>query len=228
MKKIGLLLITLVMALGALGVGYAAWTDEIYISGTVQTGDVDINITELSGTEVWKDLDTDALVYIHTVNGEPAVGQPTRPDPGLKVAEATAVAGEDPDEAVFTFTNLFPCQDFYVDMLLTYEGSIPAKINFAWIDSEDQWLVDLWNQGWDSNNPNAGGIWMEAFAVVNDVKVPVDLGTQVHEGDTIYLQLHIHIPQDNAFMNLSGSFTGGFQVIQWNEYPDASVIPTVS
>jgi len=40
MKKFGLLCLALVLALGALGVGYAAWTDTIYIDGTVNTGKV--------------------------------------------------------------------------------------------------------------------------------------------------------------------------------------------
>jgi hypothetical protein len=38
MKKIGLISLALVLTLGALGVGYAAWTDTIYINGSVSTG----------------------------------------------------------------------------------------------------------------------------------------------------------------------------------------------
>ena len=40
MKKFGILCLALVMALGALGVGYAAWTDTIFIDGTISTGSV--------------------------------------------------------------------------------------------------------------------------------------------------------------------------------------------
>ena len=39
MKKIGLLALVLVFALGAVGVGYAHWFDEVYIEGTVEMGD---------------------------------------------------------------------------------------------------------------------------------------------------------------------------------------------
>jgi len=38
MKKIGLLIIAVVIALGSLGVGYAMWSDTITISGTASTG----------------------------------------------------------------------------------------------------------------------------------------------------------------------------------------------
>ena len=40
MKKFGLLLLALVLALGTLGVGYAMWYEDLYIDGTVYTGEV--------------------------------------------------------------------------------------------------------------------------------------------------------------------------------------------
>lgn len=40
MKKIGLLCLALVLALGALGVSYALWWDDLYIEGSVDTGDL--------------------------------------------------------------------------------------------------------------------------------------------------------------------------------------------
>jgi hypothetical protein len=214
MKKIGILLITLVLALGTLGVGYAAWTDEIYIQGTVQTGDVDINVVELSGTQAWKDFDNDGLVMVHTyqnlgIASGPITwdryNEPPPPANGLKVSEATATLLEE-DLVEFTFTNLFPCQDFYVDMVLRYEGSVPGKVNFAWIGSESEWLYALWD---------SGDIW---FVARDATGAEVDLGYQMHDGDLLFLELHVHIPQNNALMNLSGSFVGGLQVIQWNEF----------
>jgi hypothetical protein len=44
MKKIGLLCLAIVLALGALGVGYASWSDTIFVKGTVQTGEVCFSI----------------------------------------------------------------------------------------------------------------------------------------------------------------------------------------
>lgn len=46
MKKIGLLVLALVMALGALGVGYAAWTSSVSVNATVATGNVLIGIKD--------------------------------------------------------------------------------------------------------------------------------------------------------------------------------------
>jgi len=38
MKKIGLLILVLVMAIGSLGVGYAMWSDTVSVEGTIETG----------------------------------------------------------------------------------------------------------------------------------------------------------------------------------------------
>jgi len=52
MKKFGILCLALVIALGALGVGYAAWTDTIFISGTVNTGSLCFSVSDGSWGEV--------------------------------------------------------------------------------------------------------------------------------------------------------------------------------
>ncbi len=43
MKKIGLLSLALVLALGSLGIGYAHWTDTLQIKGDINNGWVDVN-----------------------------------------------------------------------------------------------------------------------------------------------------------------------------------------
>jgi len=45
MKKIGLICLALVMALGGLGVGYAMWSDTLTITGNVNTGEVVVEFT---------------------------------------------------------------------------------------------------------------------------------------------------------------------------------------
>jgi hypothetical protein len=39
LNRIGILAIALILALGAVGVAYGAWVDDIYIEGTLSTGD---------------------------------------------------------------------------------------------------------------------------------------------------------------------------------------------
>lgn len=49
MKKVGLIVIALVLVLGSLGVGYALWTQTINVNGTVLTGDLK---AEFAGTDI--------------------------------------------------------------------------------------------------------------------------------------------------------------------------------
>lgn len=46
MKKITLIAMTLVLALGLAGVGYALWSDSLYLEGTVNTGDIGLVWTQ--------------------------------------------------------------------------------------------------------------------------------------------------------------------------------------
>ena len=39
MKKVGLISLALVLALGTLGVGYAMWSDEVFIDTDIATGE---------------------------------------------------------------------------------------------------------------------------------------------------------------------------------------------
>ncbi|MBA7566767.1 hypothetical protein ES708_08463 [subsurface metagenome] len=44
LNKIGILAMALLLALGAMGTAYGAWVDEIYIEGTLSTGDIDTTL----------------------------------------------------------------------------------------------------------------------------------------------------------------------------------------
>ena len=54
LNKIGILAMALLLALGAMGTAYGAWVDEIYIEGTLSTGD--INASLACGT-CWEEVD---------------------------------------------------------------------------------------------------------------------------------------------------------------------------
>jgi hypothetical protein len=44
LNKIGILAMALLIALGAIGTAYGAWVDEIYIEGTLSTGDINASL----------------------------------------------------------------------------------------------------------------------------------------------------------------------------------------
>ncbi len=45
LSKIWVLALALLVALGAMGVTYSAWTDEIYVSGSLYTGDINASLS---------------------------------------------------------------------------------------------------------------------------------------------------------------------------------------
>ena len=53
MKKIGLLAMVLVMALGGLGIGYAHWSETLTMSGTAETGDINPYFSCIAANDDW-------------------------------------------------------------------------------------------------------------------------------------------------------------------------------
>jgi hypothetical protein len=238
LKRIGVLALALVIALGALGVAYAAWTDSVYIQGTVNTGTLDIDIDGASSTFVYKvpggaDLGWGPETVVHYVPGAVDLTPPTDPGTTL-IASAVTVADNTPDAdtATITFSGLFPDIDFIADLELEYLGSVPAKVQVAEIyanDIADTKLAALWTLGEvTKNNPPAlprYGAWIDGELSVNDgydwTYIDDPLGLQLHKYDLVHITLHVNLPEEEEFQNLVNlSFTGVITVIQWNEYED--------
>jgi len=206
MKKIGLLSLALVLALGTLGVGYALWFDEVTIEGTVNTGSVEISINATSETYVYKNVTSSAMV----MSGVPlshGIGTDLR-----LVASATAedTSSGTEKKVTMTFDNIFPTTEPIVaDVVLHYIGSIPVHVVLI-EDSVDEaiepYLVQKWYM-WDGED------W-----------VPTEIEElQLHYCDLLKLDVYL----DPAFLQadgkaaqgLSGNFTKTIFVHQWNEEP---------
>jgi hypothetical protein len=233
MKKIGLLSLTLVMVLGALGIGYAHWTDTITIEGTVCTGSVDINVVYLSGSDVYKDLDTDALVYYfwlkdpagaiiwdsYSANYDPA-------DELFLVASAGSTLLGD-DFVGMNFTNAFPCSYLTADFIVHYDGSVPAIVtaDFDQVPT-DPAVQYLWDNGyikvWGQVVYFDDGEFMGFGPIIEG---PI----QMHYCDYVKVYMTVNLPQDDNlvgtdftqadFMDACWSFTGHITATQWNECP---------
>jgi len=236
MKKIGLLALALVLALGALGVGYAAWTDQITVEGTVNTGSVDINAVYFSGTTVYKDLTTDEMInyfWVKDAGGNVMWSSPTVEPSGdnyFKVAYAASAPAGD-DMVSMTFDKLFPSEAITADVIIHCDGTVPVIVT-ADVESDDPILNWLWDHGyvhwsaaWVCVNPSP---WDYSYCA--EICGPI----QMHYCDYAKLWLTIDLPQagelcgltwpngepitQEDFMGLENlSFTGYFNAIQWNE-----------
>ncbi|NQT31568.1 MAG: hypothetical protein HQ588_04465 [Deltaproteobacteria bacterium] len=240
LKRIGVLALALVIALGSLGVAYAAWTDSVYIEGTVYTGTLDIDIVGVSSTFVYKVPGADDTGFgpetvVHYVYGKT---DPYPPSVGTLIASAvtddTSTVSGDVDSATMTFSGLFPGIDFWADVELMYLGTIPAKISVAEIALEDRptggILDQLWELGLNGDptkgiDPHTYGAWIDGDVKPSGSAVwdPVDypLGLQLHQFDMVHIALHVRLPQEEQYQNISNlGFSGIITVIQWNEYED--------
>jgi len=235
LKRIGVLALAMLIALGALGTAYAAWTDSIYVQGTVNTGTLDIDVAGVSSTFVYKVPGNPPEppsnlpeIVVHYVFGQT---DPEPPAGGALIARAVTVpdTSTDSDLAYMTLAGLFPGVDFWADVELEYLGSIPATISMAEIhaiDDPGNKLDSLWTLGRDTKDPLVYpvryGAWIDGeikpdgsstWAYVDD-----PLGLELQQFDMVHIALHVRLPEGPEYENLSLEFAGTITVIQYNEY----------
>jgi hypothetical protein len=172
MKKFGLLCLALVLALGAVGVGYAMWTDTIWIDGTVQTGSVSLGIEADSYAEVnscpaseyaaTPDRNWSGWVYTIGVEGcPPNYRFATRPCTDKDVAWVTFTAMQADGTVILnpsapgapvierlkvTIHNAYPHYLAWITFHIYNAGTIPLHIQPAVID-QDPFLLIQYNNG---------------------------------------------------------------------------------
>lgn len=223
MKKIGFLALALVLALGALGVGYAMWSDTVLISGTVNTGNLILGVVDMgtddpntgSGDPQCGDgynTENKDVAYFESINGAPI------PDCSGYYYDITE-----------TFNHVYPWYGPSVTVYVANCGTVPLKIlsmdvtyfsgtdltpwmSFTWkIYDEYDELYSSDSGNWDAfvaaiGTPQiAGGshIRIEKTICFNEL---VDGGSQDNPADVL--------PQ-NASMSYTLTLTGA----QWNEVP---------
>jgi len=232
MKKFGLLLLALVLALGALGVGYAAWTDTVTIDGTVNTGEVCMSLVcpfsyldngqppdgpdgtgYLVGTSHpsadWNASSTGTAAFVNNpVHMTKNVGWIT-----TNCDDLTSPI----EEVVITLHNMYPCYYNHISFGITNCGTIPIKLDHVtFLDAEDVVLATLTNDGYLALDLSKNQ--------VNDVEIywGDNFGDQIEPGEHWDLSFWIHIMQDEGidFTQVQDfTFSAAVTGVQWNEYP---------
>jgi len=242
MRKIGLLALALVLALGALGVGYAAWTDTVTIEGTVNTGTVDLVVEGYSGMWMWKIPGGNPDYELSLVSTYTPTPVPNYPVPFIVAYSSAAqtMTGKPPtavdDSVTVTFNNLFPLTDaagrvisWEADFECHYVGSIPVKVMLEEIKIEpktaDDDLSGLTITISGSYKKSGTSVWVPI--------TPEELeGKQLHYCDRVRFVVNILVPQhatealNEPNMGQNGTVTGQIKVIQWNEYAPPTPTPS--
>lgn len=216
MRKIGFICLALVMALGSLGVAYAAWAETLTIDGTVDTGEAD---WEFAGFLIldYHEPPIDVPDF-HSRDGFAGPAPYFWPDPlgknvGWGVGTLVDTDGDgDNDTLEFTLHNVYPS---YFNMVAVYpkvNGTMPLKVQSATIASDhgsDEFTalpayaaLDLDGDGKDDIEID----WKNNF------------GLQMHPGVKVpEMSFWIHVLPD-APQGASLSFTISIDAVLWNKY----------
>ena len=241
MKKITLIMMALVLALGLGGVAYASWTDEVVITETVNTGDVLVGIVDTGtddmgapgtpgnpGSYLTGDLDPGLDVASGVIaDTDKNVAQALSENTGSEVLDSADAATGYYKSITETINNGYPSYAPTVTIEIKNLGTIPVimdDVTLATVSESPAGMcsfVELWK--WQVLESDGTTVISEAsnsnWAALDAYLETANL--QIEPGDSRFLKLTKHILQDvgEAVCPESGSctVTETLHFIQWNE-----------
>jgi len=231
MKKIGLLSLALVLALGALGVGYAMWSDTLVIDGTINTGNVEVIFaSQYDNDKGAQDDPCEAGEWVFPEGAAPEwVGG--RYDKHVANTFSTFEGYNPPNEdgnyATITVNEAYPSYWASVMWDIKNVGSIPVKFWSATLteiskgDNQyavnetlkigKRYYVDADTQTVD-RTLDAG----DDFSFILSCDFCDQIDAYEANQDIGYVDVTVHLEQD-AEQKTKYDFTIGFVFAQWNE-----------
>ena len=239
MKKITLIMMALVLALGLGGVAYASWTDEVVITETVNTGDVLVGIVDVEtddagapgtpgdpGSYFIGDLDPGVQQGV-IVEYNKNVAQALSVNTGAEVIDRNSAATGFYKSITETINNGYPSYAPTVTIEIKNLGTIPVimdDVTLATVSESPAGMcsfVELWkwqvlkSDGTTVIHQESNSSWTALDTYLETANL------QIEPGDWIILKLTKHIVQDvgEAVCPESGTctVTETLHFIQWNE-----------
>lgn len=215
MKKIGLVVLALILALGSLGVGYAKWSDSVTITKQVNTGQLCVNATIKSNGDTCSSAVADSLLDIAGyVEGSDEYN--ILLNEGKNVA-CMQVTGQGTNSITVTVYNAYPGYFGDVEVELCNCGTVPVKLESIEVTDHN---FDLATKPWFVDPKLCDGA---IFVDVTD-----GVGTQLDLTGTTRCKAASwkFIVQECALQNagLAGgtvpayTFTVTWTLSQWNEF----------
>jgi len=202
MKRIGLISLALVLALGVLGVGYAAWIDQVTIEGTVETGSLKLGIGKADITiEQGKEIASGNLTWEDPI-GEKDLGDP--------IGFVTVYK-----KLIVTIEDAYPCIFADIAFYVANMGSIPLHISGLNMydptgELEFEWEPAPYNNIGHFFDPDDPENPVMRITVINLV------GTQLHYCQSDKADLIVRFLQP-AKQGHTYQFVFEIDAIQWNK-----------
>lgn len=236
MKKIGLLCLALVLALGALGVGFAHWSQTITIDQTVTTGEVKVGVFGVATDP--DEVEGKDICHVYVTNGyiSEGIGGPVIPGkngvpefrkalPDGSVAEALYPAGTYDffPSTTITIDSYYPSLYIMEDFVITNGGTIPVKLDVTLTVTDPDGVYDHLDLVHAQIWKESGGTWTQLYASSGKANVELPIlaaalqGIQLEECETILIWLDKHLQQE-APQGAEASMTLTVDAVQWNMY----------
>lgn len=228
MKRIALICVALVLALGGLGVSYAEWSDTIYIEQTVSTGTVCVEWIAPASSLDPPDLTPPYENYDWTADSGTIAnrhvygtwqGENDSKDVGSTLV--TIVPAVHPDTIEVVLENMYPSYYNNISVHLQNCGTVPIKLKEPTLTYPDPWNIGQfitvplpWSQVINIPGPDQYG---DISDVIEIKWATASAGLQLHPGVELEESWHMHILQA-ARQNTTYAFTITQEAIQWNLY----------
>lgn len=217
MKKIGILALVLVLAFSALGIGYAHWSQTLYVEGSVETGSFGIGFTELTCAEKHVDPATGIKQ-----NGE-YEGKDVA-DYTCEMVDLITINGKSGyARGVVTITDAYPCYWMHMTFAVTNLGSIPVhfkelrisdptgELNFEWVTPPPASPAT----GFMWKDFNGNGVYDDPDEEILNFEVINLISMQLHPCSTTKAEVDVHVKQ-SAEQKHTYNFLVEIVGNQWN------------
>lgn len=191
MKKLGLICVTLVVALGLMGVGYGAWGETLSVNGKVSTGTWSLGKISDSWSNDAGTLNDPLPTGNWAWSGTPLTPSWTGRDSNDRRAnttctETTTIISITLDDYGNINKNYYPS----IACRLANDGSIPVKVSNVQVTST---TLPAGN-GWSMTVPTTTGAYDNALNVSKNIAIPVN-------SDNTPGEIRFTIPRTNLVNN---------------------------